>query len=71
MITLQLRKLEADGIISRRVHAGVPPGVEYDVTEKARGFAPIIGAMRDWSRSFNFRETRLAKEQTTLEVSSG
>ena len=52
MITLQLRELEADGIISRHVHAEVPPRVEYEVTECGRSLAPIIVAMQAWGKEF-------------------
>ncbi len=56
MITLQLRELEADGIISRHVHAEVPPRVEYEVTEYGRSLQPIIAAMQDWGSDFKVRK---------------
>jgi len=46
MLTAQLRELEADGLVSRTVFAEVPPRVEYEITEKARGSA------RRWQRSW-------------------
>ncbi|MEM1210668.1 MAG: helix-turn-helix domain-containing protein [Planctomycetota bacterium] len=52
MITLQLRELEADGVISRHVHAEVPPRVEYEMTEYGRTLEPILVAMQDWGRGF-------------------
>ncbi len=61
MITLQLRELEADGIISRHVFAEVPPRVEYEVTELGRSLQPIIEAMQAWGS--DFKETRFAEEQ--------
>lgn len=61
MITLQLRELEADGVISRRVYAEVPPRVEYDVTEFGRSLQPIIETMQKWGGEFKAR--KLAEEE--------
>ena len=60
MITLQLRELETDGVVSRHVYAEVPPRVEYDVTEFGRTLQPILEAMQDWGTSF--KERMLAVE---------
>lgn len=48
MITLQLRELEADGIIKRTVFPEVPPKVEYELTELGQSLAPVLLSMRDW-----------------------
>lgn len=48
MLTKQLRELETDGVISRKVYPVVPPKVEYSMTEKGRSLEPILVAMRDW-----------------------
>jgi len=61
MMTLQLRELEADGIVSRKVFAEVPPRVEYDVTEYGRSLKPILVAMQSWGRDFKAR--RSAQEE--------
>ena len=42
MITLQLRELEADGIVRRTVFPEVPPKVEYDLTDLGRTLAPVL-----------------------------
>ncbi len=60
MITLQLRELEADGVISRDVYAEVPPRVEYDVTDFGRSLEPILTVMQDWGSAFKTR--KLAEE---------
>ena len=60
MITLQLRELESDGVISRQVFAEVPPRVEYDVTEFGRSLKDILFLMRDWGSAFKAR--KLAEE---------
>ncbi len=48
MLTQQLRELETDKIISRKVYAEVPPKVEYSLTEYGKTLEPIMIAMRDW-----------------------
>ncbi|WP_107316622.1 winged helix-turn-helix transcriptional regulator [Achromobacter xylosoxidans] len=48
MLTAQLRELEADGLISRTVFAEVPPRVDYEITQKARGLGPTMEALTAW-----------------------
>lgn len=48
MITLQLRELEADGIVRRTVFPEVPPKVEYELTELGQSLEPVLLNMRDW-----------------------
>ncbi|WP_077122354.1 winged helix-turn-helix transcriptional regulator [Agrobacterium rosae] len=48
MLTAQLRELEADGLISRTIFAEVPPRVEYEMTQKARGLGPTMEALAAW-----------------------
>jgi DNA-binding HxlR family transcriptional regulator len=48
MLTSQLRELENDGIIERKIFPEIPPRVEYSFTERGRSLLPIIDLMRDW-----------------------
>ena len=48
MLTNQLRELEADGLITRRVYAEVPPRVEYALSARGRSLAPVIQALKEW-----------------------
>ena len=48
MIALQLRELEADGIVRRTVFAEVPPKVEYELTDLGRSLESVLLSMRDW-----------------------
>ncbi len=48
MLTQQLRELEEDKIVNRKVYAEVPPRVEYSLTEYGKTLEPIMLAMRDW-----------------------
>ena len=55
MITLQLRELEADGIINRIVYPEVPPKVEYELTEFGKTLKPVLISMREWGTAFQNR----------------
>ena len=48
MLTKQLRELEKDKIVARKVYAEVPPRVEYSLTEYGLTLNPIMIAMRNW-----------------------
>ncbi len=47
-LTKQLRELEADGIIHRKIYDIIPPKVEYSLTEMGGSFLPIMENMRLW-----------------------
>jgi DNA-binding HxlR family transcriptional regulator len=49
-LTQQLRELERDGMVRRTVHPEVPPRVEYEITDKARGLRPVFNAIFEWVR---------------------
>lgn len=55
MITLQLRELEADGVIRRIVYPEVPPRVEYELTPFGRTLEPVLISLRDWGKAFQNR----------------
>ncbi|HEY3402527.1 MAG TPA: helix-turn-helix domain-containing protein [Ohtaekwangia sp.] len=48
MLTSQLRELENDGIVERKIYPEIPPRVEYFMTAKGKTLLPIIELMRDW-----------------------
>ena len=48
MLTTQLRELEAEDFISRKVYPVVPPKVEYSITEKGKTCIPVIETIRNY-----------------------
>jgi DNA-binding HxlR family transcriptional regulator len=48
MLTNQLRELEADGIIVRKVYAEVPPKVEYSLSPLGQTMRPVLLALKQW-----------------------
>ncbi|MDA9814075.1 helix-turn-helix transcriptional regulator [Candidatus Pelagibacter bacterium] len=55
MLSKQLKELETDGIVNRKVHKVVPPKVEYSLTEFGLSVIPILKSFSDWNR----RNTRI------------
>ena len=49
VLTQRLRQLERDGLVSRTMHAEIPPRVEYEITDLGRSLAPVFCALVDWS----------------------
>jgi len=48
MLTQQLRELEADKLITRKVYPVVPPKTEYRLTKYGETFIPCLNALCDW-----------------------
>jgi DNA-binding HxlR family transcriptional regulator len=57
MLTQQLRDLERDGIIHRKVYAVVPPKVDYSLTDYGQTLKPLLALMCDWGSKHRSRAT--------------
>lgn len=53
MLTLQLRELESDGLISRTIYQQIPPRVEYRLTPLGESIGPIINEMKHWGHKYH------------------
>lgn len=64
MLSMQLRQLEMDGIVRRKVFAEVPPRVEYSLTDEGRTLLPVLEAIAKWGRA-------MGEKHGTLEEVNG
>ena len=48
VLTLQLRELESDKVVIRKVYPQIPPKVEYSLSELGLSLKPILMSLRDW-----------------------
>ena len=52
VLTSNLRSMEEDGLLTRKVYAEVPPRVEYTLTELGESLRPILFAMQEWGLAY-------------------
>jgi DNA-binding HxlR family transcriptional regulator len=57
MLTKQLRALEEDHLVIRKVYAEVPPRVEYTLSEIGESLRPVIETLRQWGESHQESES--------------
>lgn len=60
VLTTQIRELEEDGIIHRKVFPEVPPRVEYSLTQLGESLIPIVLMMYEWGKE-NIKHYSIAK----------
>ncbi|WP_082911319.1 winged helix-turn-helix transcriptional regulator [Pedobacter psychrophilus] len=58
MLTQQLRELEDDGLISRKIYAEIPPKVEYTLTEFGLTLAPIMQSLANWGLAYRMKKQK-------------
>lgn len=52
ILTQQLRSMEEDGLLTRKVYAEIPPRVEYTLTDTGKSLKIILDAMKDWGKHY-------------------
>lgn len=50
MLSKQLKELEKDGVLERKVFAEIPPRVEYSLTTKGKSLMPVVKSMDNWGK---------------------
>ena len=61
VLTSNLRSMEEDGLLTRKVYAEVPPRVEYTLTELGKSLQPILLAMQQWG--LEYQDKQLKKQR--------
>ncbi len=64
MLTRQLRELEADRIIDRRVYPEIPPKVEYSLTAFGKTLEPVLRMLQQWGAEYLGLITQIRKQQS-------
>ena len=64
MLAQQLRDLENDGVVLRKVYPQVPPKVEYSLSTLGKELIPLMGAMKTWGE--RVLRHRKAKQKETV-----
>lgn len=52
VLTANLRDMEADSLVKRKVYAEVPPRVEYSLTETGHSLKPVLDAIEMWGSGY-------------------
>ena len=52
VLTTQLRDMEENGLVNRKVYAEVPPKVEYSLTDLGHSLKPILDALWNWGEEY-------------------
>lgn len=55
VLTSNLRSMEEDGLLERKIYPEVPPRVEYTLTETGHSLRPILDAMTEWGEEYKKR----------------
>lgn len=56
MLSQQIRELENDGLLTRKIYPEIPPRVEYNLTDDARSLIPALEIIYKWGQDQKNKE---------------
>ena len=68
MLSLQLKDLENDGIVGRKLHPEVPPKVEYFLTDFGKSLIPMLMEIAKWGRNMADTKGKMVEKENKKKV---
>lgn len=62
MLTSQLRELEGDGFIERKIYAEIPPRVEYSISKNGETIFPLLDSIEEWGKGQQMQSIKKTKK---------
>lgn len=62
MLTVTLRSLESDGLITRKLYPEIPPRVEYELTSLGKSLLDVMMSLGEWASKHEAEITKARKE---------
>ncbi len=56
MLTLQLRQLEKDGLLKRKIYKQIPPKVEYSLSDLGKTLTPLLQQLEQWGTKYGINK---------------
>ncbi|GAA3399951.1 winged helix-turn-helix transcriptional regulator [Paenibacillus hodogayensis] len=69
-LTRQLRELEQDGLITRKIYSEIPPKVEYTISDMGQSLIPLLSHLEEWGLAM-IERGRDREAKTIEETSNG
>ena len=58
VLTSNLREMEENNLLTRKIYPEVPPKVEYSLTEIGKSLSPLLDAMDEWGTGYKEKNTK-------------